>query len=331
MTYDPLKETIEKIALEAAAEYFERGTPPAETLSKYASDMPNDDYVNRMVECTNHLIQGRIYEKNADLREEFPTATVDVVKTASKTKEVSDGKVASVWYKDVAPEKAMSKSAMPMKSFDSVRNEVINEYGVPEIDSSRPMGKTASDHKASVDFYAEEMKNLTEKQSEFDKIAAVEACTEEVKAFIKHAYSSGQDLFKTAAGIAFAMDMGDREDVSAIVDAAVTDLVGEHCVKVADYNDYLTKAASVDLSKDGLVVHRGGDQLILQLRTTMGYIKNGPGSGREGIGVIENGAYGGGRGTWLPGGVDDNMPYEVKKILKPRQSRPFTVKGEVIS
>jgi hypothetical protein len=327
---DPFKEKVLEIAALAKDAYVTSGISPSVTIAKHAAELPNEEYLARAVEQANQMCQRHIFEKQGDLREEFPLARPEVVQGIIEAKAPETEKVASAWMRNLPIHQAIS--APPPRSYDPIRKVAFNEYGFP-VDAASPVMETKTAERTHKVGAYDRMQAVAGemRQVEFEKRAMVFSAAANVKKFIKTGYDLGENLFKLAAGIVFAMEPQYREGVSEIVDDAVKKLAAERAVKVADLNEYMDKTASVDISKDGYVIHRGGDQIILQLHTTMGYIK-GPGSGEYGVGAVEGrGGYGNDQGSWFPGGVDDHVVYEVKKIVKPKISRPYIQKGVTFS
>lgn len=316
--FDPLKEKIAEIAVRAADLISSDGLDPSVAVSKFASEIPSDNFLDRVVEETNQELCKRAFETQQDKRAEYDMADAGEVKAIIKAG-VAHGpqKVASVWSRDLDHGTELEKFASPYSRTDE-DGYTVDSTGFPmgnelEIRPSTEMVKHAA---ASAYLQAKEASELI-MQEEYEKLADLRSMVHELKGFFKSASARGEDLGLAALGLVYCMPIEKRANASAMVDQAMTDLLAENNIKVAAYQDYMEKTSDIDLTEGGYVMHRGPEQIVYRLHTCLGYMDDNNGEVRAA-----------GDGHKFLGLIDDQISYEIKSVKKVDGSSPALVRGK---
>src|SRR5260221_5313282 len=136
---DQLRDYINKIASSAAALHIENGMDASVAISKFADQIPNDNFLDQIVAETNQSINAHNFATQMDKRAEFDIAKSASVKEALARKPKTHEKVASVWLSDLAPTKVSTKNANTASTINKY-GQSLDEFGLPEKDHGRPVG-----------------------------------------------------------------------------------------------------------------------------------------------------------------------------------------------
>lgn len=303
------------LAETAGEDYLRNDTDPSIAIGKLKDKLFSDAFLDLVVAQTNHYIFRHLFNGQEDKRIEYPVADAKKVKVLMQADNGGKAeKVASVWSRDLP-------YRTPHQKFGGVRNErgeQLDDTGIPVLcEPKLAADSMASKHAADTYNRSLLAADLLEQEA-FEKRAAVAQAIDDLKEHIKSAARSGTDIFDACAAIVGGCAPEKRAAASAISDFCVQQLLYDRQVTPRQFSQYasMTKTASLDTLGNGFVVHRGGDQLILQLNTAIGYMEDSDGD----RGVVRPAKD---KGHVLLGMVDDNIPYRVQRIAKPRTSRSF--------